>query len=188
MPAIPHAPPAQSDAPAHSMSPSPSGAIRLLPPDVVAKIAAGEVVERPAAVVKELVENALDAGAGAIRIELQRGGLGLIRVVDNGNGIPAEQLALAVCRHATSKLSGLDDLFCVRTLGFRGEALASIAAVSHLEIVSRARGETSGRTIRVEGGRVAHQAAIGCPEGTTVTVRQLFFNVPARHAFQRSPA
>jgi DNA mismatch repair protein MutL len=163
-------------------------AISVLPPDLVAKIAAGEVVERPTSVVKELVENALDAGATAIRVELQRGGLGLIRVTDNGSGIAPDDLRLAVERHATSKLGTLDDLFRVRTLGFRGEALASIAAVAHLEIVSRARGHISGRLLHVEGGRVVQETATGCPEGTTVTVRQLFFNVPARHAFQRSPA
>ena len=162
--------------------------IRVLPPDLVAKIAAGEVVERPASVVKELVENAVDAGATAIRVEIRRGGMSLIRVADNGHGIPDDDLALAVCRHATSKLAGLDDLFRVRTLGFRGEALASIAAVSHLEIASRARGWANGSTIRVEGGSVVFHGAAGCPEGTAVSVRQLFFNVPARHAFQRSPA
>ncbi len=162
--------------------------IRLLAPDLVAKIAAGEVVERPASVVKELVENALDAGASAIRIEIQRGGLQLIRVTDDGCGIPADEVGLAVCRHATSKLATLDDLSRVRTLGFRGEALASIAAVARLELRSRARGAPSGRLIRLEGGRVVEEAAAGGPEGTTVTVRQLFFNVPARQAFQRSPA
>jgi DNA mismatch repair protein MutL len=169
--------------------PAPAPApIRLLPPDLVTKIAAGEVVERPASVVKELVENALDAGATAVRVEIQRGGLGLVRVVDNGGGIPPDQLELAVCRHATSKLAALEDLFRVQTLGFRGEALASIAAVAHLELMSRARGQPAGRVVRVEGGRVVHQAPTGCPEGTTVTVRHLFFNVPARQAFQRSPA
>jgi DNA mismatch repair protein MutL len=162
--------------------------IRLLPPDLVAKIAAGEVVERPASVVKELVENALDAGASVIRIEIQRGGLQLIRVTDDGCGIPADEVGLAVCRHATSKLATLDDLARVRTLGFRGEALASIAAVARLELRSRARGATSGRLIRLEGGRVVEEAPAGGPEGTTVAVRQLFFNVPVRQAFQRSPA
>src|SRR5918994_6457639 len=166
----------------------PAPTIRLLPPDLVTKIAAGEVVERPASVVKELVENALDAGATAVRVEVQRGGFSLIRVSDNGAGIRPEELPLAVERHATSKLSGLDDLFCVRTLGFRGEALASIAAVSVLEITSRAAGARVGHTIRLEGGRVVGQGPVGAPPGTTVSVRQLFHNVPARQAFQRTPA
>jgi len=160
----------------------------VLPPDLVAKIAAGEVVERPASVVKELVENSLDAGATAIRVEIRRGGQSLIRVTDNGDGIAPDDLELAICRHATSKLTGLDDLFRVRTLGFRGEALASVAAVAHLEITSRARGRLNGSTIRVDGGNVVFHGTAGCPEGTTVSVRQLFFNVPARHAFQRSAA
>jgi DNA mismatch repair protein MutL len=162
--------------------------IKVLPPDLVAKIAAGEVVERPASAVKELVENALDAGATAIRVEVQRGGLGSIRVTDNGGGISSAELELAVSRHATSKLAEFDDLYRIRTLGFRGEALASIAAVSHLEVLSRPRGVSAGHAIRVEGGHVTHREAAGCPEGTSVTVRHLFFNVPARQAFQRSPA
>jgi DNA mismatch repair protein MutL len=162
--------------------------IRQLPPDLVTKIAAGEVVERPASVVKELVENALDAGASAVRVEIQRGGFSLIRITDNGCGIRPEELELAVERHATSKMSDLEDLFQVRTLGFRGEALASIAAVSYLEITSRAAGLAVGRTIRLEGGQIVHQGSVGAPPGTTVTVRQLFFNVPARQAFQRTPS
>ena len=164
------------------------GAIRVLPPDLIGKIAAGEVVERPTSVVKELVENALDAGATAIRIEIRRGGLSLIRVTDNGSGIAPADLELAVCRHATSKLTTLDDLFRVRTLGFRGEALASIAGVSHLELLSLGAGHATGRSLRVEGGTIVGQAPAGCPRGTSVAVRQLFFNVPARHAFQRSVA
>ncbi|HEU5316659.1 MAG TPA: DNA mismatch repair endonuclease MutL [Chloroflexota bacterium] len=173
--------------------PSGGPAIRLLPDDLVTKIAAGEVVERPASVVKELVENALDAGATSVRVEVQRGGFTLIRVTDNGCGIPAEELPLAVQRHATSKLAGLDDLFRVRTLGFRGEALASIAAVSAMEITSRVAGGKGGaagvgHTIRLQGGRVLHHGATGCPVGTTVAVRQLFHNVPARQAFQRTAA
>src|SRR5204863_1209318 len=124
-------------------------------------------------VVKELVENALDAGASVVRVEIQRGGMSLVRVADNGSGIAPNEMELAVCRHATSKLAGPDDLFCVRTLGFRGEALASIAAVAHVEIASRVRGEATGRTIRVEGGRIVQQTLAGGPEGTTVSVRQL---------------
>ena len=162
--------------------------IRLLPPDLVTKIAAGEVVERPASVVKELVENALDAGATVVRVEVQRGGFSLIRVADNGGGIRPEELALAVERHATSKLGELDDLFRVRTLGFRGEALASIAAVSVMEITSRVAALPVGHSIRLEGGHVVGERPVGAPPGTTVTVRQLFHNVPARQAFQRTPA
>ena len=167
---------------------APATAIRLLPPELVAKIAAGEVVERPASVVKELVENALDAGAGAVRVEIQRGGLGLIRVTDDGCGIPPEQMELAVRRHATSKLQAFDDLYRVRTLGFRGEALASAAAVSHLELTSRPGASGAGYALRLEGGAVVSQGPVGCPAGTAVTVRHLFYNVPARQAFQRSPA
>jgi DNA mismatch repair protein MutL len=166
----------------------PAPAIRLLPPELVAKIAAGEVVERPASVVKELVENALDAGAGAVRVEIQRGGLGLIRVTDDGCGIPPQEMELAVRRHATSKLQSFDDLYRVRTLGFRGEALASAAAVSHLELTSRPAASAAGYALRLEGGEVVSQGPVGCPAGTAVTVRHLFFNVPARHAFQRSPS
>jgi DNA mismatch repair protein MutL len=162
--------------------------IRLLAPDLVNKIAAGEVVERPASVVKELVENALDAGATSVRVEAQRGGFSLIRVSDNGAGIPPQELPLAVQRHATSKVEKLDDLFRVRTLGFRGEALASIAAVSTMEMTSRAHGFGAAQTIRLEGGRTVYHGSTGAPPGTTVTVRQLFHNVPARQAFQRTPA
>jgi DNA mismatch repair protein MutL len=160
--------------------------IRLLPPDLVAKIAAGEVVERPASVVKELVENALDAGAKAVRVEIQRGGLSLIRVSDDGCGIPPEQLELAVLRHATSKLQAFDDLYRVRTLGFRGEALARVAAVSHLELTSRPAALPAAQAVRVEGGELRWQGPAGAPAGTTVTIRHLFYNVPARQAFQRT--
>lgn len=154
---------------------------------MVAKIAAGEVVERPASVVKELVENAVDAGARRVRISLQRGGQDLIRVVDDGHGIPADQLELALARHATSKVCTLEDLAHVSSLGFRGEALASIAAVSQLELESRPEGQAAGGRIRVSGGHVTQRSAAAVPLGTSVTVRQLFYNVPARQAFQRAP-
>ncbi|HEX2516006.1 MAG TPA: DNA mismatch repair endonuclease MutL [Chloroflexota bacterium] len=167
-------------------APAPAPTIHLLPPDLVAKSAAGEVVERPASVVKELVENALDAGATAVRVEIQRGGLSLIRVSDDGCGIPPEQLELAVLRHATSKLQAFDDLYRVRTLGFRGEALASVAAVSHLELTSRPAALPAARAVRVEGGEVRWRGPAGAPAGTSVTVRHLFYNVPARQAFQRT--
>ncbi len=161
--------------------------IRQLSPEVVRYIAAGEVVERPASVVKELVENAFDAGATGARVAIQRGGLGAIRVTDDGGGIPAAELELAVTRHATSKLATADDLAHVATLGFRGEALASIGAVSHLEIVSRPPDVATGARLRMVGGEITDQGATGGPAGTTITVRNLFYNVPARAAFQKSP-
>ena len=161
--------------------------IRQLSPEVVRYIAAGEVVERPASVVKELVENAFDAGATGVRVAIQRGGLGAIRVTDDGGGIPAAELELAVTRHATSKLATADDLAHVSTLGFRGEALASIGAVSHLEIVSRPPDAATGARLRMVGGEITDQGATGGPAGTTITVRNLFYNVPARAAFQKSP-
>ena len=161
--------------------------IRQLSPEVVRYIAAGEVVERPASVVKELVENAFDAGATSVRVAIQRGGLGAIRVTDDGGGIPADELELAVTRHATSKLATADDLAHVATLGFRGEALASIGAVSHLEIVSQPSDAATGARLRMVGGEITDQGATGGPAGTTITVRNLFYNVPARAAFQKSP-
>ena len=161
--------------------------IRQLSPEVVRYIAAGEVVERPASVVKELVENAFDASATSVRVAIQRGGLGAIRVTDDGGGIPADELELAVTRHATSKLATADDLAHVATLGFRGEALASIGAVSHLEIVSRPPDAATGARLRMVGGEITDQGATGGPAGTTITVRNLFYNVPARAAFQKSP-
>jgi DNA mismatch repair protein MutL len=161
--------------------------IRLLPPEVVGKIAAGEVVERPASVVKELIENSVDAGATEIRIEIGEGGRRLIRVADNGCGIPAAEAALAFARHATSKLSSADDLDRITTLGFRGEALASIAAVSQVSLLTRPRQQTLGQFLRVEGAQVIRQEGRGCPAGTLVTVEHLFRNVPARLKFLRHP-
>ncbi len=160
--------------------------IRVLAPDVVAAIAAGEVVERPASVVKELVENALDAGARRIHVAIEKGGRRLIEVADDGCGIPTADAPLTFSRHATSKLTSLDDLFAVRTLGFRGEALASIGSVARVELVSRAREETAGATVRVEGGRASGPEPVGAPPGTVVRVRDLFFNVPARQKFLKS--
>jgi DNA mismatch repair protein MutL len=160
--------------------------IRQLAPDVAAKIAAGEVVERPASVVKELIENALDAGARHIRVELLNGGLDLIRVSDDGCGIAAAELPLAFARHATSKVSTLDDLARITTLGFRGEALASVAAVAHVSILSRRREDTLGAQITCNEGTLSSVTPAGAPAGTTVTVRDLFASVPARLKFLKT--
>ena len=160
--------------------------IQKLPPEVVNKIAAGEVIERPASVVKELVENALDAGATRIEVSVEKGGAESIRVTDNGCGIAAEQLPLAVAPHATSKICNADDLFRIATLGFRGEALASIAAVSHLCLTSRPAEADEGATLRVEAGRIGEVVPCGTPPGTTVEVRNLFVNTPVRRKFLRT--
>lgn len=157
--------------------------IRLLPADVASQIAAGEVVERPASVVKELVENALDAGAGTVTVEIAAAGRTLVRVADDGAGIPADELALAVERHATSKLASAEELFRIATLGFRGEALASIGSVARLTIVSRTPEAPNGARLRVEGGLVGEIEPVGAPVGTTVSVEDLFYNLPARLKF-----
>ncbi|TWT48312.1 DNA mismatch repair endonuclease MutL [Botrimarina hoheduenensis] len=161
-------------------------AIKPLPPLVVNQIAAGEVVERPASVVKELLENAIDSGATRIDVLLEKGGVERVRVVDNGTGIDADDLPLAIANHATSKITAAEQLFEVGTLGFRGEALASIASVSRLTIRSRARGAAEGAELTVCGAAEAVAAPAGCPEGTTVEVDDLFFNTPVRHKFLRS--
>lgn len=157
--------------------------IRILSEDVASAIAAGEVIERPASVVKELLENALDAGARTVQLRIEDGGRGLIEVGDDGDGIAAAEIPLALARHATSKLRTTDDLFAIRTLGFRGEALASIAAVARLELVSRTPGEAGGTRLTAEGGVVGKPGPTGAPAGTVVRVRDLFFNVPARKKF-----
>jgi DNA mismatch repair protein MutL len=162
--------------------------IHVLSPEVAAKIAAGEVVERPASVVKELVENAIDAGAATIRVEARDGGRRLIRVSDDGGGIPPEEVPIAFARHATSKLSSVEDLERITTLGFRGEALASIAAVSRLTLISRLASQPAGAEIRFEGGHQTSLGPKGAPPGTTVTVENLFHNVPARLKFLKAPA
>ena len=160
--------------------------IRLLSPEVASQIAAGEVVERPASVVKELLENSLDAGARSIHITVEEAGKKLVEVADDGSGIPSKELELAVARHATSKLARSDELFSISTLGFRGEALASIGSVSRMTITSRVQNEAEGVRLRVEGGHVGTLTKIGTTVGTTVRVEDLFYNVPARLKFLKS--
>lgn len=162
--------------------------IRILDAATVGRIAAGEVVERPSSVVKELVENSLDAGATAITVEMRAGGIEMLRVTDNGCGIEPGQVRLAFENHATSKLQTADQLDDIRTLGFRGEALPSIAAVSHVEMTTRARGQESGVKLNIDGGQNVRVAETGCPEGTTIVMRDLFYNIPVRRAFLKKPA
>jgi len=160
--------------------------IRQLAPDVAAKIAAGEVVERPASVVKELIENSIDAGATQIRVELMNGGLQLIRVGDNGSGIPSTELPLALARHATSKVAQIDDLEQIRSLGFRGEALASIAAVAEVTLLSHHRDAEQGAQISAQNGEISSVSTAASPVGASLTVRNLFSAVPARLKFLKS--
>ena len=160
--------------------------IRVLPEQLVHQIAAGEVVERPSSVVKELVENSLDAGAASIEIEVEGGGATLVRVRDDGAGIAADELVLALARHATSKIGSIDDLEAVRTLGFRGEALPSIASVSRVKMVSRPQDAPVAQAVTAVDGTVSGPAPQAHPPGTTVEVRDLFFNVPARRKFLRA--
>jgi DNA mismatch repair protein MutL len=162
--------------------------IRVLQPEVASQIAAGEVVERPASVVKELMENALDAGAKSMDVTIASAGRTLIQVADDGAGIPPDELLLAVERHATSKLEFAEDLFHISTLGFRGEALASIGSVSRLTITSRTSGSSSGRRLRVEGGIIGRVEEVGSPVGTMVSVEDLFYNIPARLKFLKQDA
>ncbi|MDF1592843.1 MAG: DNA mismatch repair endonuclease MutL [Desulfobacterales bacterium] len=162
--------------------------IKILPEILSNKIAAGEVVERPAAVVKELVENALDAGATRILVEIENGGRSLIRVSDNGSGMPRDDALLAIERYATSKLADDADLFSIRTLGFRGEALPSIAAVSRFTLITRPKDADAGTGVYLEGGKLKKVADEGAPVGTMVSVRQLFFNIPVRRKFLKTTA
>ena len=161
------------------------GKIRLLSDAMIGKIAAGEVVERPAAAIKELVENSLDAGATAVSVEIRDGGLDSIRVTDNGSGIDESDIRMAFERHATSKISREQDLFSIQTLGFRGEALASIAAVSHVTLTTRTRDRETGLRVQNDGGSITAVSETACPVGTTITVRELFYNVPVRKGFMK---
>lgn len=164
------------------------GGIRILDTHTINKIAAGEVVERPCSVVKELVENSVDAQASSITVEIKNGGIDLIRVTDNGIGIPADQVEIAFLRHATSKITQAEDLYEVKSLGFRGEALASIAAVSHVEILTKVKEAATGKRLEIAGGKMESSEEVACPNGTTFIMRHLFFNVPARKAFLSSAA
>jgi DNA mismatch repair protein MutL len=157
--------------------------IRVLPAELADQIAAGEVVERPASVVKELIENSIDAGARRVEVEIERGGLGRILVVDDGSGMTPEEAHLAMRRHATSKLSAIEDLQRLSTMGFRGEALPSIAAVSRLALTTRTREDVAGYLLMIEGGAAGEGRAVGAPPGTQIEVRDLFANVPARLKF-----
>ena len=162
--------------------------IHLLDPDVASVIAAGEVVERPSSVVKELVENSLDAGASQVTVEAQDGGIKLLRVVDNGCGVSSGEVELAFQRHATSKIRRADDLDQITTLGFRGEALPSIASVAQVKMITRTNDEDAGREVQVSWGELTRNRATGCPVGSSVTVEGLFENLPARRKFLRTPA
>lgn len=165
---------------------SPMSVISLLDEHTANRIAAGEVIERPASVVKELVENALDAGATRITVDLEDGGKGLIRVTDNGIGMSREDAVLCLQRHATSKINSAEDLFDIHTLGFRGEALPSISSVSYVELATKNSGESAGARLKVEAGTIVDLEEVGMPEGTILSVRNLFFNTPAREKFLKS--
>ena len=161
--------------------------IHVLSKETIDKIAAGEVVERPSSVVKELLENAVDAGAGAITVEIKEGGISFIRVTDNGCGIDNGQVPLAFLRHATSKIQTAEDLSRIVSLGFRGEALSSIAAVSRLELITKTKETLTGIRYLIEGGEEVETEEVGAPDGTTVIVRNLFFNTPVRKKFLKHP-
>ncbi len=164
-----------------------AGKIQLLSDEVIGKIAAGEVVERPAAAIKEMVENSLDAGATAITVEIRDGGITYFRVTDNGSGIQQSEIRMAFERHATSKITKAQDLHAISTLGFRGEALASIAAVAHVTCTTRTREDVSGIKVKNSGGRIEAIEEAACPEGTTFVVRDLFYNTPVRLKFLKKP-
>lgn len=162
--------------------------IQLLDTHTVNKIAAGEVVERPSSVVKELTENSIDAQASAVTIEIKDGGISFIRITDNGAGIPKDEVKTAFLSHATSKIKNVEDLEEILSLGFRGEALASIAAVSQIEMITKTQDEETGIRIEIDGGEMISMEEIGCPQGTTIIVQNLFYNVPARRKFLKKPS
>src|SRR6185436_13174820 len=162
------------------------GRIRVLSDNVANKIAAGEVVERPASVVKELLENSLDAGAKRIRLHVEAGGKRLIQIIDDGCGMVRDDSLLCFERHATSKIRNSDDLLTISTLGFRGEALPSIASVSRLRLETRAAEEASGTIVEIAGGKMLSVEEAGLPNGTSITIRDLFFNTPARKKFLKA--
>ncbi len=162
--------------------------ITVLDQNTINKIAAGEVIERPASVVKELLENAIDAKSTAVTVEIKEGGTSFIRVTDNGCGIPKEEVSLAFLRHSTSKIKSVEDLFTISSLGFRGEALASIAAVSQVELITKTSAGLTGTRYQIDGGEERSVEEIGAPEGTTFIARNLFYNTPARKNFLKTPA
>lgn len=161
--------------------------ITLLSQDTIDKIAAGEVIERPCSVVKELVENAIDAGATAITVEIKEGGISFIRITDNGCGIEHSQVPIAFLRHSTSKIKKVEDLLCVKSLGFRGEALSSIAAISRVELITKTDSELTGTRYLIEGSKEVANEEIGAPDGTTFLIKDLFYNTPARRKFLKTP-
>lgn len=161
--------------------------IRILEDNIINQIAAGEVVERPSSVVKELVENSIDAGATSITVETKEGGISLIRVSDNGRGIPSDEVLSAFMRHATSKIANMDDLEKVMTLGFRGEALSSISSVSQVEMITKTASQITAKRLEIEGGKITAEQDIGAVDGTTIKVRNIFFNTPARRKFLKKP-
>ena len=155
-----------------------SGRIKILDEATITKIAAGEIIERPASVVKELIENSIDANSQNIIVEIKGGGKDYIRVTDDGTGIDENQVELAFIRHSTSKISSIDDLNNIHSLGFRGEALASISMVSKVETLTRARDSTKGIRVFIDNGKIVDKQVIGCPVGTSMILRELFYNVP----------
>ena len=161
--------------------------ITVLNQETIDQIAAGEVIDRPSSVVKELMENSIDAGATAVTVEIRDGGISFIRITDNGCGIERDQIPTAFLRHATSKIRSAADLLTVSSLGFRGEALSSIAAVSQVEIITKTAAELTGSRYQIHGGKEVSMEEIGAPEGTTFLVRNLFYNTPARKKFLKTP-